>query len=65
MTDPMLGSAEQQKAYIEKINEMIQQDVEERRAARIAEFQRTRDSRGVLVGGSATSNALINAIEQG
>ena len=64
MNDPMLGSAEEQKAYIAKINDMIQQDVEERRASRIAEFQRTRDSKAVILGASGTSGGLISSIDQ-
>lgn len=64
MTDPMLGSDEERKAYVAKIDEMIQQDIEQRKAERIAEFKRTRDSRGVLVGGNGMSNNLINAIDQ-
>ena len=64
MSDPMLGSAEEQKAYIAKINDMIQQDVEQRKSERIAEFQRTRDSKGVLLGGNGMSNNLVNAINE-
>lgn len=64
MNDPMQGSPEQRRAYLDKINEMIQQDIEQRKAERLAEFKNSRDARGVLIGGSSGADPLINAIEQ-
>lgn len=64
MNDPMRGTRQEREAYLAKINDMIQQDIEERKAARLDEFKRTRDSRGVLVGGQGMSNNLVNAVPE-
>ncbi len=60
--DPMLGTEVQRQQYLQQINEMITQDVEERRAQRIAEFQRGIDSKSIITGVTG-SNSFIGAID--
>lgn len=62
MTDPMLGSADEQAAYRQKINDMIQQDIEQRKAQRLAEFQRTRETKAVVEGMIGTSDGISGAV---
>lgn len=60
--DPMLGDESQRQAYLQQINELIAQDVEQRRAQRLAEFQGTRDSKAVILGVTGTSDSDISAV---
>jgi hypothetical protein len=62
--DPMLGSADEQKAYRQQITDMIQQDVEQRRAQRIAEFQNSRQSRAVILGMTGTADGFSGAVNE-
>lgn len=60
--DPMLGSREQQAAYRQQILDAIQEDVEQRKQQRLAEFLRTRESPAVIQGATGTADSLIQAI---
>ncbi len=60
--DPMLGTEEQRQQYLQQINDMIAQDVEQRRAQRVADFQRGIDSKAVIVGVTG-SDSLIGAVD--
>ncbi len=60
--DPMMGTDEQRKQYLQQINDMISQDVEERRSQRIVEFQRGIDSKAVITGVTG-SNSFIGAVD--
>ncbi len=60
--DPMLGTEEQRQQYLQQINDMIAQDVEQRRAQRIADFQRGIDSKAVITGVTG-SGSLIGAVD--
>lgn len=62
--DPMLGSADEQKAYRQQIADMIQQDVEQRRAQRIAEFQGSRQSKAVIIGMTGTTDGFSGAVNE-
>lgn len=63
MTDPMLGSEEERSAYKQKIQEMIQQDIEQRKQQRLDEFKRSRESPAVIQGSvGSTADALIQAL---
>ncbi len=61
MNDPMLGSESERVQYLEEINDMIAQDVEQRRQQRMAEFQNSRDTKAVIVGVTG-SEGLIGAV---
>jgi hypothetical protein len=61
-SDPMLGSEEDRQAYFQKITGMIEQDVEERRAQRLAAFKGTRDSPAVVIGEVGTSDSLVRSL---
>jgi len=63
MNDPMLGTDEEQAAYKRQIMDMIQQDIEERKAQRIAEFQRTRESPAVIQGVIGTQGSIIQSLQ--
>ncbi len=60
--DPMLGSDEQRQQYVQQINDMIAQDVEQRKSQRIAEFQRGIDSKAIILG-TTGSNSFIGAVD--
>ena len=60
--DPMTGSAEEQAAYKRQIMEMIQQDVDERKAQRIAEFQKSREAPAVIQGAVGTQGSITQAL---
>ncbi len=60
--DPMLGTDEQRQQYLQQINDMITQDVEQRRAQRIADFQRGIDSKAIILG-TTGSNSFIGAVD--
>lgn len=60
--DPMNGDEAQRRAYLQQINDMIAQDVEERKAQRFAEFQQSRDSKAVILGVTGTSDSDISAV---
>ncbi len=60
--DPMLGDEDTRQQYLQQINDMITQDVEERRDQRIAEFQKTRESKAVIIGMTGTEDGLVGAI---
>ncbi len=59
--DPMLGSADERSQYLEEINDMISQDVEQRRQQRISEFNQNIDTKAVIVGVTG-SEGLIGAV---
>ncbi len=61
MNDPMQGSDEEREQYLQEINDMIAQDVEERRQQRIAEFQSGIDTKAVIVGVTG-AEGLIGAV---
>ncbi len=60
--DPMLGDEDTRQQYLQQINDMIAQDVEERRNQRMAEFQKTRESKAVIIGMTGTEDGLVGAI---
>ncbi len=60
--DPMLGDDDTRQQYLQQINDMIAQDVEERRNQRMAEFQKTRESKAVIIGMTGTEDGLVGAI---
>ncbi len=60
--DPMLGTEEQRQQYLQQIDDMIAQDVEQRKAQRIADFQRGIDSKAVITGVTG-SDSLIGAVD--
>lgn len=60
--DPMMGDEGTRQQYLAQINDMISQDVEERRNQRIAEFQKTRESKAVIIGMTGTEDGLVGAI---
>ncbi len=60
--DPMNGDEDTRQQYLQQINDMIAQDVEERRNQRIAEFQKTRESKAVIIGMTGTEDGLVGAI---
>ncbi len=60
--DPMMGTELQRQQYLQQINDMIAQDVEERRSQRIADFQRGIDSKAVITGVTG-SNSSIGAVD--
>ncbi len=59
--DPMLGSQDERDQYLQEINDMIAQDVEQSRQQRISEFQQTRDTKAVIVGVTG-AEGLIGAV---
>ncbi len=61
MNDPMTGSEAERAQYLQEINDMITQDVEQRRQQRMAEFQQTRDTKAVIVGVTG-AEGLIGAV---
>lgn len=63
--DPMLGSDAVRADYIQRIDDMIQQDIEQRRAQRLSEFQKTRESPAVLQGASGVSGGLAQSVDDG
>ena len=63
MNDPMLGSEEERKAYLQKIDDMIQSDIEQRRAQRMTEFLKSRESPAVLQGASGVSGSIVQSID--
>ncbi len=60
--DPMMGDEDTRQQYLQQINDMITQDVEERRNQRFAEFQKTRESKAVIIGMTGTEDGLVGAI---
>ncbi len=62
MNDPMQGSDEERNQYLQEINDMIAQDVEERKQQRLNEFLKGRDSKAVIVGVTGVGDGLINAV---
>ncbi len=60
--DPMNGDEDTRQQYLQQINDMIAQDVEERRNQRMAEFQKTRESKAVIIGMTGTEDGLVGAI---
>ncbi len=60
--DPMLGDEDTRKQYLQNINDMIAQDVEQRRAQRMAEFQNSRESKAVIIGMTGVGDGLIGAL---
>ena len=60
--DPMTGSAEEQAEYKRQIMDMIQQDIEERKQQRIAEFQATREAPAVIQGAVGTQGSITQAL---
>ncbi len=60
--DPMLGDDDTRQQYLQQINDMIAQDVDERRNQRMAEFQKTRESKAVIIGMTGTEDGLVGAI---
>ncbi len=60
--DPMNGDDDTRQQYLQQINDMIAQDVEERRNQRMAEFQKTRESKAVIIGMTGTEDGLVGAI---
>ncbi len=60
--DPMLGDEDTRQQYLQQINDMIAQDVDERRSQRMAEFQKTRESKAVIIGMTGTEDGLVGAI---
>ncbi len=60
--DPMMGDEDTRQQYLQQINDMIAQDVEERRNQRMAEFQKTRESKAVIIGMTGTEDGLVGAI---
>ncbi len=60
--DPMLGDDDTRQQYLQQITDMIAQDVEERRNQRMAEFQKTRESKAVIIGMTGTEDGLVGAI---
>ena len=62
MKDPMTGTPDEQAAYKRQIMDMIQQDIDERKAHRIAEFERTRESPAVIQGAVGTQGSITQAL---
>ena len=63
MNDPMLGTDEEQAAYKEQIQQLIEQDLEQRRQQRMAEFLSTRESPAVIQGAVGTQDSLIQSLQ--
>jgi hypothetical protein len=61
--DPMNGSPEERDAYLRQISDMIDQDIEQRRAQRLAEFQQTREQPAVLLGSTGGQDSIIQSID--
>ncbi len=59
--DPMTGSESERAQYLQEINDMIAQDVEQRRQQRIAEFNQNIDTKAVIVGVTG-AEGLIGAV---
>lgn len=62
--DPMLGSPEEQAAYREKIAQMIQNDIEERRAQRRGETQAKEGPAAVIQGATGAPGSIIQTLQQ-
>jgi hypothetical protein len=60
--DPMSGSESDRAEYLAEIMNMIAQDVEDRRAQRLAEFLETRDSKAIVLG-VAGSDSMIGTLD--
>lgn len=60
--DPMEGSQEERIAYQQQIKEMIQQDIEQRRQQRLAEFLQTREAPAVIEGATGGIDALVQSV---
>lgn len=60
--DPMLGSPEERSAYQQNIKDMIQQDIEQRRQQRLAEFLQTREAPAVIEGTVGTKDSLTQSL---
>ena len=63
MNDPMNGTDEEQVAYKQQIQNMIQQDIEERKKQRIVEFQATREAPAVIQGVIGTQGSIIQSLQ--
>ncbi len=61
--NPMFGSEEERAAYQSKIMDIIQQDIEQRRQQRMAEFLKTRETSAVIQGSVGTPDSLIQALD--
>ena len=63
MNDPMLGTDAEQAAYKEQIQALIEQDLEQRRQERMAQFLSTREAPAVIQGAVGTQDSLIQALQ--
>lgn len=60
--DPLQGTLQEREDYVKQVFAMIEQDVEQRKAQRLAEFQKSRESKAVLVGGIGAEGSVVRSL---